>query len=62
MTRLEKIEFIKSSRFFGFAYLNLDDVPEQRLDEIIHSIVELMQQEEVKVRGNQVKEFCLYLN
>jgi len=62
MSRQEKIEFIRSSRYFGFAYLNLDDVPEARLDEIIHSIVELMQREEVKVAGNNVKDFCLYLN
>lgn len=62
MSRQEKIEFIRSSRFYGFAYLNLEDVPETRLDEIIHSIVELMQREEVRVAGNSVKEFCLYLN
>lgn len=62
MTRDEKIEFIKSSKYFGFAYLNLEDIPEERLDEIIISIVELMQKEEIKVKGNQIKEFCLYLN
>ena len=62
MTRQEKIEFIKSSRYFGFAYLNLEDIPEARLDEIIQSIVELMQKEEIRVQGNHVKEFCLYLN
>ncbi|HLP12395.1 MAG TPA: hypothetical protein VK177_10725 [Flavobacteriales bacterium] len=62
MTRQEKIEFIKSSRYFGFAYLNLEDTQESRLDEIIKSIVELMQREEVRVRGNGLREFCLYLN
>jgi len=62
MTRQEKIEFIKSSRYFGFAYLNLEETPEKRLDEIIQSIVELMQQEEIKVKGNGIKDFCLYLN
>lgn len=62
MTRHEKIEFIKSSRFFGFAYLNLEEIPEQRLDEIIRSIVDMMQKEEVKVKGNVLKDFCLFLN
>lgn len=62
MSRQEKIEFIRSSRYFGFAYLNLEDVSESRLDEIIHNIVELMQREEVKVSGNNIKDFCLYLN
>lgn len=62
MTRQEKIEFIKSSRYFGFAYLNLEEIPDGRLDEIILSIVELMQKEEVKVRGNALRDFCLYLN
>ena len=62
MTRQEKIEFIKSSRYFGFAYLNLEDTHETRLDEIIRSIVDLMQRDEVKVRGNDIKDFCLYLN
>ena len=62
MTRAEKIEFIKSSRYFEFAYMNLEDLEDHKLDEIIISIVELMQREEIKVRGNQVKEFCLYLN
>jgi NADPH-dependent 7-cyano-7-deazaguanine reductase QueF len=62
MTRQEKIEFIKSSRYFGFAYLNLEDTQETRLDEIIKSIVDLMQKDEVKVRGNDFKDFCLYLN
>lgn len=62
MTRQEKIEFIKSSRYFGFAYLNLEETVETRLDEIIRNIVALMQKDEVKVKGNDLKDFYLCLN
>lgn len=62
MTRHEKIEFIKKSRFYGFAYMNLEDVDEQELNEIMYNIITRLQMEEVSINGNKLREFTIYLN
>ena len=62
MTRHEKIEFIKKSRFYGYAYMNLEDVHEQELDEIVYNIITRLQMEEVSINGNKLREFTIYLN
>lgn len=62
MTRYEKIQFIRSSRFLSFAYLNLDGTSDDELDQMIRHIVSLLQQQEVAISGNRLKDFYIYLN
>jgi hypothetical protein len=62
MTRHEKIEFIKKSRFYGYAYMNLEDVDEQELNEIVYNILTRLQMEEISINGNKLREFTIYLN
>jgi hypothetical protein len=62
MSREEKIEFIRSSSYFNFAYDNLQSFSDQQLDEIIMEISSMMQRDENKVAGNLLESFYVYLN
>ncbi|MFI5204344.1 MAG: hypothetical protein ACHQF2_07590 [Flavobacteriales bacterium] len=62
MTRYEKIQFIRKSRLFSFAYLNLDGTTDDDLDQMIRHIVGMLQKHEVAITGNRVREFYFFLN
>lgn len=62
MSRQEKINYIKSTRYYGFAYENLEQYTDQELDVLIRLIAEQIQREEASVNQNYLKQFYICLN
>lgn len=62
MNREEKIRYIRESRFYQFAYHNLEGCTEKELDVMIRKIVLELQKEEVSVSENLLTNFYVFLN
>ena len=62
MTREEKIEYIRASRIYSYAYLDLENMQENELDEIIRRIAIQLQQKDARVSMNMLTDFYVFLN
>lgn len=62
MTREEKIEYIRASRIYAFAYQDLEGLNDRELDEIIRRIAVQLQRQEVMVSMNMLTDFYVFLN
>lgn len=62
MTRQEKIEYIRASRLYSYAYQDLDSFNDRELDEMIRRIAIQLQRQEVMVSNNMLTDFYVFLN
>lgn len=62
MTRLEKIEYIRGSKMYSYAYQDLESLNDYELNEIIRRIAFQLQRQEVMISANMVTDFYVFLN